>query len=116
MNSIQEQMNVMTVDEIKSFFNSLSNLTVKDWWLLEQLLNRTQNNFVNKLRCDYPQLSEDDVRVVMLLRTHPTHEQIAQIDHVELSSLRKRRYRIKKKMQVECSTFSLFIKDLYVDV
>lgn len=116
MNSIQEQINVRIVDEIKSLFNSLSNLTGREWRLLEQLLNLTQHNFVNKLRCDYPQLSEDDVKVVMLLRTHLTHEQIARIDHIELSSLRKRRYRIKKKMQVECSSFSLFIKNLYVDV
>lgn len=115
MKLFQKQMGVIIADDIEHLFRTLSNLTGHEWELLEKLINSTQNNFVDKLRYDYPQLSKDDIQVVMLLRTHLTHEQIAQINHVELSSFRKRRCRIKQKMQIDCPSFSLFIKNLYVD-
>lgn len=115
MKLLQKQMSVIIVDDIKRQFKSLSSSTDKEWQSLVNLINRTQNNFVEKLCHDYPQLSEDDVQIIMLLRIHLTHEEIAQITHVELSSFRKRRCRIKKKMQIECLSFSQFIKDLYVE-
>lgn len=49
--------------------------------------------------------------ITVLLRTHLTHEQIAQINHIELSSLRKRRYRIKKanRMPISFSVYKEFV-------
>lgn len=114
MNDMQEHLDSVIVGDILSPINPFSNLTCKDWQQLEQVLNRAQNDFVSKLRIDYPQLSEDDIHVAMLLRINLTHEQIAQISHVELSSFRKRRYRIKKKMGVKCLSLSQFIKELFV--
>ena len=39
-----------------------------DWETVEQHLNKKQDNFVVKLRQDYPLLSEEDIHIIVLLR------------------------------------------------
>lgn len=48
-----------------------------DWETVEQYLNKEQDNFVVKLRQDYPLLSEEDIHIIVLLRLEVSHEKIA---------------------------------------
>ncbi len=83
------------------------------WRMLEQEINQCHNNFTIKLRWNYPVLSEDDIHIILLLRMGMSHAQIAGLTHVLMSSFRIRRSRLKKKMNVQCSSISDFIKNLY---
>ena len=86
-----------------------------DWETVEQHLNKKQDNFVVKLRQDYPLLSEEDIHIIVLLRLEVSHEKIARQFHVLLASFRTRMYRIKKKMRVEDEYhLTEFIRRLYV--
>lgn len=85
-----------------------------DWETIEQYLNKEQDNFVVKLRRDYPSLLEEDIDIIILLRLGVSHEKIAHLFHVLLASFRTRRYRIKKKMGIEDEFhFTEFIQKLY---
>ncbi len=100
-------------NEIHTLLEPLQDLDKWGWWRLEELINLTQAHFVERLRADYPELSEEDVQVVMLIRVGLTHEEIARIGNVTLKSFRMRRYRIKRKMGVRCDSLTGFILALY---
>lgn len=84
-----------------------------NWDDLESFINQSQENFVQKIRRDYPSLSEDDIHIILLMRVGLTHRQIASFCNILLSSFRRRRSRLKKKMKVRCGSISKFICDLY---
>lgn len=86
-----------------------------DWEGLEFALDEQQGNFVKRLRREYPCLSEDDIRIIMLLRIGILHSQIALMENITLKSFRMRRWRIKKKMGLDCPSFTQFILGLYRD-
>lgn len=102
------------MDQVWEWLNTHAQIEKKDWEKLEQFVNREQNNFIVKLRHDYPMLLEEDIHIIILLRLKVSHEEIARMFHTLLASFRTRRYRIKKKMGIndECH-FTEFILKLY---
>ena len=86
-----------------------------NWEKLELVLDEQQGDFVKRLRREYPCLSEDDIRIIMLLRIGISHSQIALMENITLKSFRMRRWRIKKKMGLDCPSFTRFILELYRD-
>lgn len=88
-----------------------------DWETLEGFINRTQHCFVKRFRKEYTMLSEDDIRLTMLIRMDMNNTQIARFLHIQLTSLATKRYRMGKKMKLhEISSVSDFIKGLFNDV
>lgn len=86
----------------------------EDWETVEQYINKEQDNFVVKLRQDYPLLLEEDIHIIVLLRLGVSHEKIARLFHILLASFRTRRYRIKKKMGIKDEYhFTEFIRQIY---
>lgn len=107
------QNNIIDENEIYKLIHSSSKLERKDWNQVELFINRSQDNFVQKLRQDYTSLSEDDIRIALLIRMGLEHKEIASACNILLSSFRTRRSRLKKKMGVECESISKFIRTLY---
>ena len=68
---------------------------------------------MERLRADYPMLSEEDIQILMLIRSGLDCKEIARIGNVTPKSLRMRRYRIKQKMQVRCESLTEFVLALY---
>lgn len=85
-----------------------------NWSELENWINKTQNNFAEKLRSNYATLTEDDFHIIFLLRTKKDHAEIAEFLNIKMSSFRVRRGRLKKKMNVECNSFTDYINSLYL--
>lgn len=104
---------LVLTSEMEELFLSLLNPDKAGWQQLEQLVNQTQNQFTLRLRIDYPCLSEDDIKIILLLRMRLTHQEIANIMNIQLSSFRLRRWRIKQKMNIDCQSLSDFIRKLY---
>lgn len=99
--------------EIHKMLNRFQNLNRCEWRRLEEWINLSQDCFVERVRYDYSMLSEEDVHIIMLIRVGLTHKEIAHIGNVTLKSFKMRRYRMKKKMKIECSSFTEFILGLY---
>lgn len=100
-------------NEIQSFVNSMNIVRKDDWSQLEFMINQVQNYFSARLRQDYPMLSENDIHLILLIRTDISNPRIARIMNIESGSFRMGRYRLKKKMGIETNSFSNFIRELY---
>lgn len=98
-----------TIDQFLSSFD----FSKQSWMQLEQLINLFQNNFVKQLRRDYTCLSEDDIRIILLIRIKCTNKEIARMENILLKSFRMRRWRIRQKMGITCDSFTEFIQELY---
>lgn len=110
---ISKTNNMIDESEIYKLIHSSTKLEREDWNRIELYINLSQNFFVQKLRYDYAMLSEDDIRIILLIRMGLEHKEIASSCNILLSSFRKRRSRLKKKMRVECDSISKFIRVLY---
>lgn len=109
------ETHLAVTDEMKELLAPLLDLDKQGWVKLEQLVNKVQNNFVQRLRKDYPCLSEDDIQLILLIRAGLTHQEMAKVGNVQLKSFRMRRWRIKQKMKIDCDSFTEFIRNLYRD-
>lgn len=96
--------------EMKEPFPTSLNLDKAGWGELEQWVNQNQNQFAYRLRVDYLCLTEEDIKIILLLRVRLTHQEIANIMNVQLSSFRMRRWRIKHKMNINVRSFTEFIR------
>lgn len=102
------------MEQLLEWLNTFPQIEKKDWKKMELFLNKEQNDFLVKLRADYPILLEEDIHIIILLRLGVSHENIACIFHILLASFRTRRYRIKKKMGIKDEYhFTEFILKLY---
>ena len=68
----------------------------EDWKEMEQLIDDTDNNFVQKLRRQYKGLKEEDVRLCMLVRLKMTNAIIANVFYIGESAVKKRKSVLKK--------------------
>lgn len=113
----KNNMHLQYVDQmpeyLREYFSKLHYLDDNAWQQLEEWSNNLQTDFMKSFRKDYPFLSKEDYRVIMLIRIGLTHNHIAKIENISLKSLRMRRYRIKQKMQIDCSHLTLFLVNLY---
>ena len=67
------------------------------WGELEKLVNKTDNNFVEKLRQQYPDFKEKDIQLCMLVRLKLTNANIANIFNIGESAVKKRKSTLKKQ-------------------
>lgn len=105
--------NQLLIAEIHMLLEPRQDLDARGWKRLEELINRTQARFVERLRADYPMLSEEDVQIFMLVRAGLSSKEIACIGNITTKSLRMRRCRMKQKMGVCCENLVEFIRALY---
>ena len=105
--------NQLLIAEIHMLLEPRQDLDARGWRRLEELIDRTQARFVERLRTDYPMLSEEDIQILMLIRSGLDCKEIARIGNVTPKSLRMRRYRIKQKMGVRCESLTEFVLALY---
>ena len=103
----------ITERELQDKLLSLKDLNVAEWKMLEYSVNLLQENFVTKLREEFPILSKDDIHIILLIRINMENIEIARLLHILPKSFRMRRYRWKKKMRINCNSLSEFLKDLF---
>lgn len=111
---IENSYDILSEEEIKHIIYTSKALAANDWRILESIMNRLQNNIFEEIRNKYTLLTEDDIHIILLLRIGFSHKEISRLCDILPASLRKRRYRLKKKMDVECNSITDFIKNLYM--
>lgn len=84
-----------------------------DWEELEVFLNSSDNEFVERLKRDFPALTPKDIKFLMLVRLKFPYSAIAQIYNIEPKSVKQKLFLIKEKLGLKDSPTSAkkFIED-----
>ncbi|MFD2521454.1 triple tyrosine motif-containing protein [Emticicia soli] len=84
---------------IKLIDNNIS--SGHDWQVFEQNFNRVHEEFFKKLLERYPNLSPGDLRLSAYLRMNLSSKEIAQLLNITYRSVELKRYRLRKKLNLE---------------
>ena len=83
--------------------------TDNDWANIEHLLDDTDNGYMRALRTSYPNFSEDDYRLCMLIRLNLTNDEIGRFFDIQKPAVQKRKLKLKK------DGFGVTDKDVYIE-
>ncbi|WP_308773826.1 hypothetical protein [uncultured Bacteroides sp.] len=73
-------------------------LSEAEWQELVQLCNDTWDGFTTRLQARYPQLTEQDLRLCLLIRLRFSNVQLATIFAVSPASISQKKFRLKKHL------------------
>jgi len=73
----------------------------QDWDTFMEFFKKNYHNFLEKLRSEYPNLTSNDLRLCALLKMNLSSKEIASILNITTESLRKSKYRLRKKLSLE---------------
>ena len=96
-------------EKVKSVRHSDGNtsITPKDWKEITTFLNEADNLFVERLTTTYPNLSEKDYRLLMLIRLNFSNLQLANIYHISELSMKQKLYEAKSLINLTDKSLSL---------
>lgn len=76
----------------------------EDWLLFESYFNSTHQNFIERLRQQYSDITVGDLRICCLLRMNLSTKEIASLLNVSIRAVELRRYRLRKRLTLEGDT------------
>ncbi len=76
----------------------------KDWEVFKSYFSEVHNNFDNKLKAIYADISEKEIRLASFLRMNLSTKEIASMLNVLPDSVLKSKYRLKKKLDLDKDT------------
>ncbi len=68
---------------------------------IQQKVVETHKVFFNKMLSDFPELTQTELKVLAYIRINLNTKEIANIQNVSIDAIRKTRYRIRKKLQMQ---------------
>ncbi|MBR9853966.1 MAG: hypothetical protein GYB37_05220 [Algicola sp.] len=80
------------------------NASDKDWEVFKTYFAEVHNDFDQKLKTIYPEISEKEIRLAAFLRMNLTTKEIAATLNVLPDSILKSKYRLKKKLELSKET------------
>jgi DNA-binding NarL/FixJ family response regulator len=80
------------------------NASDKDWEVFKSYFTDVHNDFDQKLKTIYPDISEKEIRLAAFLRMNLTTKEIAATLNVLPDSILKSKYRLKKKLGLDKET------------
>lgn len=124
-NNMLEQVKQTMLDEIKqncnapveSFHRTVRTiqshiLNDQDWELLSKQVNELSAGFINKLHQAYPMLTSNDLKLCTYLKLNLNNREIASMLNVTDESVRKQKYRLKKKLGLNGENLEQFVNAL----
>jgi ligand-binding sensor domain-containing protein/DNA-binding CsgD family transcriptional regulator len=72
-----------------------------DWNLFENSFNEANENYFKKLKEGYPELTPNDLKLSAYLRMNMSSKEIASLLNITVRSVELRRYRLRKKLNME---------------
>ncbi|TYA78670.1 tetratricopeptide repeat protein [Seonamhaeicola marinus] len=76
----------------------------KDWEVFKSYFSEVHNNFDNKLKAIYEDITEKEIRLASFLRMNLSTKEIASMLNVLPESVLKSKYRLKKKLNLDKET------------
>jgi len=71
-----------------------------DWEVFEQNFNNVHSDFFKRLKTDFPDLSNSDLKLASYLKMNLSTKEIAQLLNVSSRSLDNKRYLLRKKLKL----------------
>lgn len=105
-----DQKNEIKIESSNKSYTNLLNLvesnisTKQDWHLFEKNFNKVHEAFLNGLIESYPTLSPSDLKLAAYLRMNLSTKEIAHLLNITFRSVELKRYRLRKKMELETDT------------
>jgi DNA-binding CsgD family transcriptional regulator len=75
-----------------------------DWDLFEEAFNNADKEFLSKIKTVHPDLTPNDLKLCAYLRLNLTSKEIAPLLNISTKSVEVKRYRLRKKMDLEHKT------------
>jgi DNA-binding CsgD family transcriptional regulator len=72
-----------------------------DWYLFETNFERAHEQFLHKIKEQYPDLTPKDLRLCAFLRMNLSSKEIAPLLGISVRGVENHRYRLRKKMELE---------------
>jgi response regulator RpfG family c-di-GMP phosphodiesterase len=71
---------------------------LEEWFIFKQHFDQVHPQFVVKLRKQYPQLTNEDIKHCVFARLHLSNKEIAHLLNIHVDSVYTHHYRIRKKL------------------
>lgn len=98
----------IVIDEIDNEIND-----DKEWKYLEPRLDKMYNEFISKLRNEYPDLTLSEVKVASYVRMNLSSKEIAEFMHKTTRAIENDRYRLRKKLELDSNeSLQKYLMDL----
>lgn len=72
----------------------------EDWQLFETNFNQVHEQFLKRLKTEYPDLTPGDLRLAAYLKMNLTSKEIAPLLNISIRSVENKRYRLRKKLNL----------------
>ncbi len=72
-----------------------------DWELFQEAFNNADSAFLKNIKTLHPNLSPNDLKLCAYLRLNLSSKEIAQLLHISARSVEIKRYRLRKKLQLQ---------------
>ena len=99
--SVAQKINKWKTEEKKILLND------DDWKDIKELLEIIDNHFFSRLTNQYTELSEKDIRLMLLLRLGISSKQLALIYGINEKSVKQKLYILKQKVGIDGEKISL---------
>ncbi|MDO7171545.1 triple tyrosine motif-containing protein [Mariniflexile sp. AS56] len=104
LNSIKKELQKAQEDKslkqvIKIIDRNLNN--TDDWQAFEEAFNNADKDFIKKIKSIHPVLTSNDLRLCAYLRLNLSSKEIAPLLNISARSVEVKRYRLRKKMNLE---------------
>lgn len=78
--------------------------STKDWNLFREAFNNADKDFLKRAKEKHPKLTPNDLKFCAYLRLNLTSKEIAPLLNISVKSVEVRRYRLRKKLQLDRNT------------
>ena len=106
---VDYHVNLLPKDEQKTFRSLRSQLNSSieadtDWEEFEKKFTTVYPGLLKTLASSYPQLTSSDLKLCTYLRMNQNTKEMAQLTGLSVRALESRRYRLRKKLQLDSGT------------
>ena len=104
LNAIKDELRkTKNTSQMKSVIKMIdSNIDNEDdWKLFEEAFNNADKNFLKKMKELHPDLTPNDLRLCAYLRLNLSSKEIAPLLNISVKSVEVKRYRLRKRMDLE---------------
>lgn len=107
LEELEKQKEIMAERYPNKLYNRMKTLLEEtlndqaDWVLFESYFNSTHQNFMDRLRQQYADITTGDLRICCLLRMNLSTKEIASLMNVSIRAIELRRYRLRKRLGLE---------------
>ena len=103
LTNIKDALNqIKNKDSVKSVIQIIDKNLKKndDWELFQEAFNNADSEFLKKVKILHPKVSPNDLKLCAYLRLNLSSKEIAQLLHISPRSVEIKRYRLRKKLDL----------------